>query len=498
MAVHPIAYERGLISLTAIYARQSIEKNDSLSIDGQIELCQHECGSDFIVYKDAGFSGKNTNRPAFEELMEDVKSGKISKVICYRLDRISRSVADFGSIWDTLSRYNVDFVSVNEKFDTSSPVGRAMLYIIMVFAQLERETIAERVKDNYYQRARNGNWCGGPAPYGFTIIKADGQAQLEVNENIAVPIRIFNMYTNPNTSLGTIARVLSDEGIKGPQRDQWDSITVNRILRNPVYAKCDADVYRYYKHKGAIVHNAVDEFDGILGGYLNGKRNANDRKHKDITGFLFSLSHHNGVVTSDIFLACQEKLDNNKQIKNSGKGKYTWLSGLMKCGHCGYGLKVTAAKGQLYLTCSGRTNLHICDKTQSRKVPQLEAHVEDAIVHYALPLEVKNDEQQSDANANQVKQDIAKVDEKITNLISSIADANNIVMDYINQEVTRLQGARNELEKQLCKKATHLRFDLHLFEFPEMTFEGKKEIAQTLIKRINVTNDEIKIEWHAL
>ena len=120
--------------MDAIYARQSVDKADSLSIQGQIELCLKQASEDHKVYQDKGYSGKNTNRPAFQRMMEDVEKGLIQKIIVYRLDRFSRSISDFGKLWDTLKKHNVEFVSINETFDTSTPMGRAMLSIIMVFA----------------------------------------------------------------------------------------------------------------------------------------------------------------------------------------------------------------------------------------------------------------------------------------------------------------------------------------------------------------------------
>ena len=133
----------------AVYARQSVEKKNSISIESQIEFCKKVAGQDLSVYLDRGYSGKNTQRPDFQRLLSDVKAGKIQKLYVYRLDRFSRSVADFGKLWEILRAHQVEFVSINENFDTSTPMGRAMLHIIMVFAQLERETTAERVKDNY-------------------------------------------------------------------------------------------------------------------------------------------------------------------------------------------------------------------------------------------------------------------------------------------------------------------------------------------------------------
>ena len=150
--------------MDAIYARQSVEKADSLSIQGQIDLCSRKVDGQFRVYEDRGYSGKNTNRPGFQKMMEDVERGRIQKIVVYRLDRFSRSIADFSRLWEILQKHGVEFVSLNETFDTSTPMGRAMLNIIMIFAQLERETTAQRVRDNYRQRAKLGCWPGGPPP----------------------------------------------------------------------------------------------------------------------------------------------------------------------------------------------------------------------------------------------------------------------------------------------------------------------------------------------
>ena len=126
----------------AIYTRQSLDKKDSISIQSQFAFCEHEThGEDYRKYSDKGFSGKNLNRPDFERLSEDIKNGMIKRVIVYKLDRISRSILDFSNLMQFFEKYGVEFVSTTEKFDTSTPVGRAMLNICIVFAQLERDTI---------------------------------------------------------------------------------------------------------------------------------------------------------------------------------------------------------------------------------------------------------------------------------------------------------------------------------------------------------------------
>ena len=183
----------------ALYGRQSIEKKDSISVESQLEYCKYEThGNPYIEYADRGFSGKNTNRPDFEKMMSDIKAGKIKRVIVYKLDRISRSILDFANMMEVFQEYHVEFVSSTEKFDTSTPIGNAMLNISIVFAQLERETISERITDNYYMRAKSGAWTGGPAPFGFSIQKKihNGKkvSYLSRNEYSNIVLQIFENY----------------------------------------------------------------------------------------------------------------------------------------------------------------------------------------------------------------------------------------------------------------------------------------------------------------
>ena len=109
--------------INAIYARQSVDKKDSISIENQIDFCRHELrGGAAKEYADKGFSGKNTDRPQFQQLVQDIEAGLIARVVVYKLDRISRSILDFAKMMDTFQKYNVEFVSSTEKFDTSTPV----------------------------------------------------------------------------------------------------------------------------------------------------------------------------------------------------------------------------------------------------------------------------------------------------------------------------------------------------------------------------------------
>jgi DNA invertase Pin-like site-specific DNA recombinase len=486
----------------AIYARQSVEKIDSISIETQIDMCKKECGIEATkVYSDRGFSGKNTNRPKFEQLMRDVSNGLISKVIVYRLDRFSRSIADFGQAWAVFQEHGVEFVSINEKFDTSSPMGRAMLHIIMVFAQLERETIAERVKDNYYSRIKQGNWPGGHAPLGFDNGKTkneNGQnvPTLIANSDIEIAKRIFYEYSQDNVSLGMIAKELSEEGIRGMGRKSWDNVAISRILHNPVYVQATADVYQYYKSKGVIFSNTVDYYTGETSAHVVGKRKASDRKYTKLENHVVSLTNFPGVIPSDIWLKCQYKLDNNKQVKNTGKGSLTWLSGYIKCGKCGYALSIRKYNDYLYLHCSGRSNLHICEVDKfSMSVKDLEYAVQKELEITIKECTLNKETCIPTPSENKQKIELEKLDQKIEKLISSLTEASEVTMKYINSEIEKLDKKRNELLSNLTSPKTEAPNKFKDVVFENLNFDEKKLVLSQFIEKIMVFDDEIEIVW---
>ncbi len=376
--------------MIAIYTRQSIDKQDSISIETQIDLCKKEIKTNeqFKIYKDKGFSGKNTDRPNFKKLIEDIKNGYITKIIVYKLDRISRSITDFSNIMDILETNKVSFISANEKFDTSTPTGKAMLYIIMIFAQLERETIAERIKDNYYSRGKTGVWLGGPAPFGYTISKTTKNTNnisvLNPTKNIEIVKKIYDMYANTSVSLGYIAKVLLEED----SSNMWNNIKISRILHNPCYVKADTDIYEFFKNKKCIITNDITDFNGEKGCALYGKRDKNNNKYKNYENMILSISNHNGVIDSSTWLKCQTKLKDNVQIKNSGKGKHTFLTGLLKCGYCGYSMSIKTYKDKKYLNCTGRYITKSCiDKPETHYLFDIENYVFKEIEKFFLNFE---------------------------------------------------------------------------------------------------------------
>ncbi|MDE6767336.1 MAG: recombinase family protein, partial [Eubacterium sp.] len=351
--------------MIAIYARQSVEKEDSISIESQIEMCTYEArGEAFLIYKDKGFSGKNTNRPEFQRMMQDIKTGckGITKVIVYKLDRISRSILDFSNMMDTFGKLGVEFSSATEKFDTSTPMGRAMLNICITFAQLERETTQQRVKDNYISRSQKGFYMGGPVPVGFkkvdlTIDGIKTSMYEQIPDEVELVKKVFEMYADVNYSNEDIAKAVRD---MPPECRRNRSVTRARIqdfIKNPVYVKADINVYNFFKSKGVKIINLPEDFIGTNGCYLyTGSKNT--RKQTDLSNAVLVLAPHEGFIDSDLWIRCRERALNQQQIKRNPKAKNTWLAGLVKCGKCCYALvrKNYVKKNISYFLCSHRIN----------------------------------------------------------------------------------------------------------------------------------------------
>lgn len=492
--------------MQACYARQSVDKKDSISIETQIELAKKECIPEEGIeeYKDKGYSGKNTKRPEWQRMMRDVREGKISRIIVYRIDRFSRSLLDFSNAWEVMKEHGVDFISVNEKFDTSTPIGKAMLFILMVFAQLERETIAERVTDNYYARTKLGNWPGGPAPYGFqngrTEIAGKKCPTLIENEFMEHVHTIFELYATGSYSLGGLAKYLDSQGIPGIKRSNWSNVSLARILKNPAYVKADADIYAYFKAMGGNVTNPLEDFDGVHGGMLIGKRARGAVRTKPKEETIFNLGNWEGVISSEIWLACQEKLAKNVQIKTAGTGKKTWLSGMMKCAACGRSVRVTVNDGcqKRYLNCTGHIE-HCCSMVFTIRGNEVEEAVGEELkrillqcIDEPLPAEKKG------LSARE-KIELREIEEKIQNLIDVIAGgkASAETMRYINAEIARMEERRAALAETALQAAASAAKPVicdHV-EFDQLDLEGKKMVARAYIDYVRVGRNEVEIVW---
>ena len=486
------------MKIDAAYARQSLLKRDSLSISGQIALCQKSAGkTNLAVYKDAGYSGKNTDRPDFQRLLKDIKSGKIGKLYVYRLDRFSRSVADFGQLWDILQKNNVEFVSVSENFDTSTPMGRAMLHIIMVFAQLERETTAERVRDNYYRRAALGLWPGGPAPFGYDNGRIPGNGRpvptIIPNASAEIVKRIYVEYASEGCTLGTLARKLTLEGIPAPQRDTWDTVTLSRILHNPTYVCSDEQVRLHFLSLGAQITSDPADFDGIHSVLFVGKRSSNTRKYSKYENHYVSVMNCKGIISSALWLKCQNKLAMNTQIANSGKGTHTWLSGLLKCARCGYSLKVTRYRETRHLACSGKYNAFHCDTPPIKtSLDEIEAVAAEEIKRILSECPKEQSEVQEDAT---FAKKLANIDRKADRLMDAFAESPDLPTSYLKRSLEHLEQQRSALVEAQKREVKKLSMP-EVIDFDRLSFAEKKAVAAQLIRRIDVCEDSATFTWN--
>ncbi|NLD87039.1 MAG: recombinase family protein [Clostridiales bacterium] len=500
--------------MDAIYARQSVDKKDSISIDTQIELCKKECAIPEVIeiYADKGYSGSNLKRPEFQRLLDDVKAGKITRIITYRLDRISRSVLDFGNLMVLFEQHGVSFNSTMEKFDTSTPIGRAMLSITMVFAQLERETIQQRIRDNYYARGEKGMFLGGPAPFGFIKVEAHSELgklkMLEENPGtIGILKQLYQMYGNEMMTLGEIARNLNEESVPSPNGTIWDSCKVSRILRNPVAVKADIDVFHYYQERGVKFTNEPVEFTLDKGCYLYGKRESNERKYTDVKDHILSLAPHEGVIEPDLFLRVQRRLDENKQIDNRRKSQITWLTGLIKCGKCGYSaIPKSSCNGKYtYIYCTGKTSYSCCDIDGNLgALNAVEAVIEDRIIKWAKQYsDIKAEITVSDnRERNRLQCRIEELNQEIQKSVAALIQASEVSAKYINERIEELDRECKMLVAELNNhtESNHGEtLNKEISDLPgawsSLSVQQKNSIASLLISRINLLKNEIEIEW---
>ena len=492
--------------MTAIYARQSADKGEqSLSIESQIEECKKRVfdGDIVEIYHDKGFSGSNIDRPAFTRLMNDIKHGGIRRLIVWKLDRISRSLMDFANILSLLETKKVAFDSVTEQLDTASPMGRAMINIIMVFAQLERETIQMRIIANYVKRAERGFYLGGPPPFGLAKrpIIVDGYKTSTYElcpEHGHTLLLIFEKYACENISLGVLVRHLNNNGFTFTNGKRWESQRLSRIFHNPIYVMSDADIYQFYKAKGVNALSPVDDFAGN-GLYLFGKRKANGGRFADISGHSLAVALHKGVIDSRTWLNVQYKLAENVQLGQSGRGQNTWLAGLVKCAVCGYAMTGQKVKRGIILRCSRRGNYRDCSAKCTR-ADDIESQVWSTML---LKLEELRDveftrQANQSAARNQIKIELVKVEEQIDRLVSALADGNapKSVTARISNLETRQTELLAELQKEKAKPQSVDTDELLALVREDLTLEEKKQVAKAIIERVLVKTGETPvIEW---
>ena len=357
------------MTVAAIYARKSKFTDTGDSITNQTNLCKRYLENlnitEFLVYQDEGFSGKNLDRPGFSKMLEDSNQNKFSILICYKLDRISRSVADFSNLVIELEKLNIAFISVNEQFDTSTAMGRAMMYICSVFGQLERETISIRIRDNMYALAENGNWLGGEVATGFeserlTYLDTNGKEKTycvlkPIKEEIELVHLVFSKYLELK-SLSKVQKYMLVNYIKTKNGKDWSRNALKSILTNPVYVRADADVVNYYKAHDINIFGKVDNAHGIL---IYSKRSGKSGKNKDPKEWIYAISSHEGIIDSSDWLRVQKQISINKDKAPAlGSSNIALLSGLIRCSKCGSYMRV--AYGKQYADSNVKKFYYVC------------------------------------------------------------------------------------------------------------------------------------------
>lgn len=270
--------------------------------------------NNYEVFEDAGYSAKNTDRPAFQRMMARLRTGEFSHLCVWKIDRISRNLLDFSEMYAELKKLGITFVSKNEQFDTSNAMGEAMLKIILVFAELERNMTSERVSAVMLSRATNGQWNGGKVPYGYDYNKET--REFTVNEKEASVIRmIFDIYESKNSLLYT-ARTLNEKGIFPRSGCAWNPTTISTMLKNPFYT----GAYRYNYH---------DESKG----------NSNRALLKAPDEWVIIENHHPAIIDKDRQNKVTEILQRNQRSNNRSSKTYIRknthiFAGILYCGYC--------------------------------------------------------------------------------------------------------------------------------------------------------------------
>lgn len=508
---------------TAIYTRQSIDKKESLSIEGQIEQCESKLskGEIYTVYKDKGYSGKNISRPELQRLITDIELDKVGKVIVYKLDRISRSITDFYKLFEIMQKHNCDFVSATEPFDTTG-MGVFVMGMLALFAELERKNIQKRVKDNYYYRtATTGSWAGGPAPFGFK------NGRNEQNKPTLIPIPkeieavelMFSLYYGvEQCTLGEVARNLNQRGYKPHKRDVFDSVTVSKILQNPIYVKADKVLYTYFKKRKIKFLNSEEEWNGTRTAHIIGKKvgNANIRSYTTMEEQSVYLTNFEGFIPSINYVSVQERLAENQQFtRNNTAGLLEELGGKLKCKSCGYAIKSysQSTNGRPYLDCYGNRSLHTCkEKFNNINFWVLQETVGEEIQKQLDNLHGLWKERVDIAYkaTKEIETKQAQLDEIINDFYDN-KESNEILKKAFKNKVEKLQTEINELEYRqqvaLSSSGTleiFLKHNLTLKEsiskgikYIDLNTEEKRQIIDFMIDKIYLTNDinTFEIAW---
>lgn len=467
--------------MQAIYARQSVEKADSISIEMQIELCRQLCRTDSepVIYTDRGFSGTNVQRPGFQAMLCAIQQGDIGEVYVYKLDRISRSLCDFAGMMRLFRQKGVTLYSVQERFDTQTEMGGLLLHLLMMFAEMEQKTIAGRMRDNYYARARQQLPLGGIAPYGYQPM-AFPQTGLQLWKEEAD--RVVWMYTGygvAGQSVEQLVHQANQRGWRTRSNHFWSNASVLRILRSPFYVRGCLGTVRHLQAQGAKLTHELNRYcqgNGYLT-YGNPQRRKGT-KYVRWDGEQVAAGTHPGLIEGSLWLSVQERLAQRSGACNRGSGQTSWLQGLVTCGICGtpcYARNNGRGAAYTYFVCRGK-RLGICPGIGGVQAGRVESYVANVLKQQAEPLLAQTAISNETIDAPEAVA-LAEVAEKMQRLVAELAAAQT-AKPVLRQALESLAA-----EKQALETALRLREATETKKAVPWDWDGWWESAPLLAKR---------------
>ncbi|MFT5874398.1 MAG: site-specific DNA recombinase [Clostridium sp.] len=523
----------------AIYSRKSKFTGKGESMDNQVHLCKEYISSHFnnfeiLLYEDEGFSGGNIDRPQYKILLNDIKKKNIDALVCYRLDRISRNVADFSNVLETLEKNNIIFVSIREQFDTSTPMGKAMIYIASVFAQLERETIAERIRDNMMELAKTGRWLGGKTPTGFkskkiTSVASGKERSLYVLDPVLEEQELVKLIYEKYLEFESLNRVesfLLNSFTKTKYGNKYDMSTIRKLISNPVYCIGDELLYDYCVSNNMVVVNDKSEFDGTKAVISYNKNDGKTKKAKEMDKWIIALGEHEGFIPSSNWVQVQNILLRNfDRSPRTNTGRVALLSTLLKCSNCGSRMRITGkySNGELkhyYYKCRLKND----SKGQQCSMANLngkdaEKFVFESLKNAALNEEAsklkykkrdKLDTKNIVKEKDNIIKEISKKEIQINKLTTSLMEnENSSANKYIIKQIEILDGNIKPLkirlseleqikESSLINKMNYDLYSQNLKMFinnvEDLDFDEKKKLLNGVIKEITWNGKQLLIE----
>lgn len=537
----------------AIYSRKSKYTGKGESTKNQIEMCKKKIAfqfpdvdleNDIIIYEDEGFTGYNMNRPDFQRLLKDIRNNKIKVIAFYRLDRISRNVTDFSNLVTELDNFGVVFLSATENIESITPSGRAMMFMSSVFAQLERDTTAERIRDNMIDLAKTGRWLGGNTPTGFDSeqiekITIDGKKRklFKLSDNDEMP-SVITLYKKmlELKSLTKLETYTIQNDIKTKNGKYFTRWSLKNILTNPVYAIADIDTLEYFKKFDVEIYAEEKDFNGNHGLMVYNKTEHKGKNKivikRDIEDWIISIGKHKGNIIGKDWVEVQNLLLKNSDMRyRKPSASNALLSGILRCSHCGSFMR-PKLKNKTISEDGRRRFDYMCElKERSRKqkcdcknINGLEADdlVMEKIKELANPNSLfyqslkeisKNtftEEYKNNEELKALRSSLSKNEKDINALLDKIKYIDIELLDDISKEIKSLKEQNIKIEKQI-KDLTNTNYDeindkdtsdlvLHVLdtyfnEFDNLDLNTKRNLIKLLVSSITTDGEDITINF---